>query len=134
MSYAGLGQIDDAMATYKQAIAWQAQLLIKNPGPYLDMGTLLVDQNREAEGIPYLVHAAEIAPQDSKVHPELGRGYEHLNQLAEAQAELEKAAALTPDDAALHYVLGKVYRKQGMLEKAKAEFDRSEALRGIRYP
>jgi tetratricopeptide (TPR) repeat protein len=132
LSYAGLGQIDAAMAAYKQAIAWQAQLLIKNPGPYLDLGTLLREQNRDAEAIPYLVHAAEIAPQDSKVHQELGKGYEHQNQLAKAQVELEKAAALTPDDAALHFVLGKIYRKQGMIEKAKAEFDRSETLRGTR--
>lgn len=132
LSYAGLGQIDDAMAAYKQAIAWQAQLLIKNPGPYLDLGTLLVDQNRDAEAISYLVHAAETAPQDSKVHQVLGKAYEHQNQLAKAQAELEKAVALTPDDAALHFVLGKLYRKQGMIEKAKAEFDRSEALRGTR--
>jgi len=134
LSYAGLGQFDDAMAAYRKAIAWQAQLLIKNLGPYVDMGSLLVDQNRDEEAIQFLVQATQIAPQDSKVHQELGRAYEHQNQLAKAQAELEKAAALTPDDAALHFVLGKVYRRQGMIDKAKAEFDRSAALRGTHAP
>jgi tetratricopeptide (TPR) repeat protein len=128
LSYAGLGRNDEAIAAYRTAISWEAQEINKDPGPYLDFGSLLVDLDRAQEAVAYLRTAVEISSQDAKAHTELGKAYERLNQLREAREELEKAVLLTPQDAALHFLLGRVYRRLGLIEKAKSEFDRSASL------
>lgn len=121
LSYQGLNRNEDAMAAFRAAIAWQAIALAKDPGPYLDLGSLLVDDNQPEKGLPYLLEAAKIAPTDFRMHRALGKAYAHLDQPEKARAELEKAAALAPGDAPIHFMLAQVYRKLGMADKAKVE-------------
>jgi tetratricopeptide (TPR) repeat protein len=128
LAYAGLGRSEEAISAFKNAIAWQENAEPKDPGPYIDMGGLLLDQNRAEESVPYLHEASEIAPGNSKAHELLGKAYSRLNQAALALRELEKAAGLAPQVASIHCMLGPVYRKQGLAEKAKAEFDRCATL------
>lgn len=128
LSYAGLGRNDEAIKAYQSAIAWQAEVLDKEPGPLVNLANLLIDANRTEEAVPYLVQVVEIAPSNGKAHELLGRAYEHLNQFSKAQTELEKAVELSPKNAALHYQLGQVYRKQGLKEKAKVEFGLASTL------
>lgn len=129
LSYAGLGRGAEATGAFQQAIAWQEQALEKNPGPYLDLGNLLLDQNRTVEAVPYLRTASVIAPANPKIRAALGKAYERLEQFTDARRELEAAARLTPDDPAVHLVLARVYRKMGLTEKARIETERSSALR-----
>jgi Flp pilus assembly protein TadD len=128
LSYAGAGRVDEASTAYRLAIAWQANQSDKDSGPFLDLGSLLLDQGKTDEAIKYLLEAKEMAPGDSRTHQELGKSYERSGRLAEAQAELEKAVDLSPQDSALHFVLGRIYQKQKLNDKAKAEFDRSSEL------
>jgi tetratricopeptide (TPR) repeat protein len=128
LSYAGLLKTDEAIAAFRTAIAWQARSKIKDPGPLLDLGSFLVDQNRVEEAVPYFVQAVEISPQDPEAHGELGKACFRLKQLAKAQAEMEKAVELAPRNAPFHYVLGQIYQKEGRKDKAKLEFDRTAAL------
>ncbi len=128
LAYAALGQVDEAAAAYRKAIAWQAQKVDKDEGPFLDLGSLLLDQRRPKEAMPYLMQAAQLSPADSRAHEQLGKAYEMESKLPEAQSELEKAVELSPQDPALHFVLGRVYQKQKLMVKAKAEFDRSGQL------
>jgi len=130
LSYAGLGRNDDAAAAYRNAIDWQRNAATQDPGPYLDLGTLLVETGKSAESIPYLTKAADLSPDDPKAHNQLGKAYLHTNQLAKAQAELERAVALAPNDAPEHFMLGQIYHKEGMESKAKAEMARFTALNG----
>lgn len=130
LSYAGLGRNDEAASAYRTAIEWQKDATTKDPGPYLDLGTLLVEASKPAEGLPYLLEAAELSPNDPKVHNQLGKAYLHTGQFAKAQAELEKAVALAPDSAPEHFMLGQIYHKEGMENKAKAEMARFTALNG----
>jgi tetratricopeptide (TPR) repeat protein len=132
LSYAGLGRDDEAAGAYEKAIAWQETLRQKNSGPFLDLGTLRLEQNRPREAIPHLLQAVAISPRSSRAHEQLGKAYLRLDQLLEAQAELEKAVQLAPESAPLHFVLGQVYRKSGQTEKARAEFDRASALNASR--
>ena len=134
LSYEGLNQADKAIAAYRNAIAWQADAAVKNPGPLLDLGSLLVDSNRSEEALPYLLEAARMTPQDYRVHRQLGKAYVHLNRLENAQAELEEAAKLAPENAPVHFMLAQVYRKQGLPDKAKLESDRYTALAGSNPP
>ena len=130
LAYAGLGRNEEATAAYQQAMVWQSQSVLKNAGPYIDLGSLLLDENRPEEAVPYVLQAIEIAPRESRAHELLGKAYTRLDKLPEAQAELEKAIELSPQTPNLHCMLAPVYRKQGLAEKAKIEFDRCAAMAG----
>jgi len=131
LSYDGLGRKQEAEQAYRDAIRWQSELLQQDPGPYLDLGIILVEQNRPQDAIPYLQQAVQILPQDPKAHERLGRAYERMDRLPEAQVELEKAVKTSPNDGALHYVLGQIYRRQGIKDKAEAEFEKATELKSI---
>ena len=130
LAFAGLGRVEDAAGAYENAIAWQKNAATKNPGPYIDMGSLLLDQNRSTEALPYLRQAIEISPVEFKPHELLGKAYSRLEQLPEAQNELEQAIALAPQNPNLPCMLGPLYRKQGLIDKAKVQFDRCAAMSG----
>lgn len=130
LSYAGLGRNDDASVAYHTAIDWQKDAPTREFGPYLDLGTLLVETNKSEEAIPYLQEALQLDGNDPKVHNQLGKAYLHANQLAKAQAELERAVALAPDSAPEHFMLGQIYRKEGHEDKAKEELARFTQLNG----
>lgn len=130
LSYQGLGRNEEAAAAFRQAIAWQAGSALKDPGPYINLGALLLETAKPEQALPYLLEAKTIAPRDVKARRELGKAYLALTRLDEAQPELEKAVELAPENAPAHFVLGQLYRKRGLSEKAKAEFDRYAELNG----
>ena len=130
LALAGLGRNEEATAAYNRAIAWEAQSLAKNPGPFINLGSLLIDENQPQDAIANLLHAIEIAPRESRAHELLGKAYTHVEDFPKAQAELEKAIELSPQAPNLHCMLAPVYRKQGLAEKAKAEYDRCGTLTG----
>jgi tetratricopeptide (TPR) repeat protein len=134
LSFEGLNQTDKAVAAYQTAIEWQKDAADKIPGPSLDLGSLLVDDNRANEALPYLLDAARIAPDDFRVHRQLGKAYTHLDQLDKARSELERAVELAPENAQLHFMLAQVYRKQGLMDKARIESERYAALAAANPP
>jgi tetratricopeptide (TPR) repeat protein len=129
LSHQALGHTPEAFTAFHNAIAWQAQLLKKNSGPFINMGSLLLEQNKVEEALPYLSEAVEISPEEARSHEQLGKAYSRQNDLEKAQVELERAVSLTPDNGALHFVLGQLYRKRGMNDKAKVELERGAALK-----
>jgi tetratricopeptide (TPR) repeat protein len=134
LSFEGLNQTDKAVAAYQTAIDWQKDAADKIPGPSLDLGSLLVDDNRANEALPYLLDAARISPDDFRVHRQLGKAYTHLDQLDKARSELERAVELAPENAAVHFMLAQVYRKQGLMDKARIESERYAALAAANPP
>ena len=149
LAYAGLGRTDEAIAAYLTAISWQKDaelqgaaqrdttgkdgmqdIALKNAGPFIDIGSLFLDQNRTTEAIPYLNQAVEISSRDAKAHELLGKAYSRLDQLPQAQSELEQAIELAPQNPNLPCMLGSLYRKQGQTDKAKTQLDRCAALNG----
>ena len=130
LSYAGLGRNEEAAAAYRNAVEWQRNAPSKDVGPYLDLGSLLVDTNKAEEAIPYLQQALELNANDPKIHNQLGKAYLHANQLTKAQAELEQAVALAPYSAPEHFMLGQIYHREGQEDKAKKELARFTQLNG----
>jgi tetratricopeptide (TPR) repeat protein len=130
LTYEGLNQTEEAMAAYRMAIEWQSGSAVRSSGPYLDLGTLLVESGHAGEALPYLLEAAKISPEDYGVHRQLGKAYSRLDQLDKARVELEKTAVLAPKNAAVHFMLAQVYRKQGLPEKARVEEDLYRRLIG----
>jgi Flp pilus assembly protein TadD len=68
MTYAKLGRANEAISAFQNAIVWQTGLQERNPQPFIDLGSLLIDQNRPQEAIAYLVQATKIAPGNGKAH------------------------------------------------------------------
>ncbi len=134
LSYEGLGRMDDAMAAYRTAIGWQAASPTKNAGPFLDLGSLLVENDHASDALPYLLDAARLSPEDYRVHRQLGKAYARLNQLEKAGTEFEQAVRLAPENAPIHFMLAQVYRRQGLLDKAKAETERYAKLNASNPP
>jgi tetratricopeptide (TPR) repeat protein len=129
LSYAGLNRTDDAVAAFQTAIQWQINDPKKEAGPFINLGSLLLDQDRPQEALPMLRQAAEAAPEQSKSHELLGKAYSQLNLLDDARLEFERAVQLAPGAAHLHYQLGQIYRRQGQFAKAQREFDRMSQLK-----
>ncbi len=130
LSFEGVNQLDKAKAAYRAAIDWQKEATNRDSGPFLDLGSLLTEDNHPDEALMYLLEAARIAPGDYRVHRQLGKAYTHLNQLDQARNELEEAVKLAPQNAPVHFMLSQVYRKQGLLDKARIESERYTALAG----
>jgi tetratricopeptide (TPR) repeat protein len=134
LSYQALGREDEAIAAYRTAIAWQADVGVTNASPLINLASLLLELNRPQDAIHYLQQAEAISPEvyskeglqelQPRLHEQLGKGYSLLNQLPQAQAQMERAVQLSPQNPRLHYLLGQIYRKQRLSEKAKAEFER----------
>src|SRR5207248_2490025 len=105
LSFAAMGRTDEAIAAYRRAIGLQERKADKDAGPFLDLGSLLLEERRTREAIPPLMEAAQISPADSRTHEQLGKAYENMGKLPEAQSEMQKAVELKPQDPALHFVL-----------------------------
>ena len=123
LSYAALGRADVAAAAYHRAIDWQESKPEKVSGPLLNLGSLLLQENRVEEAIPYLRRAVEISPNEAEIHEKLGKALLQANQLRKAETELQRAVELAPESARLHYNLGRVYQKEGLAGKAKEQLD-----------
>ena len=129
LAYQGLGRMEEAAVAYRNAMDWESESP-GNPEPFINMGTLLIEQEKPREAVSFLKKALEIAPLDAKAHQEIGKAYSNLDQPAVAESELLEAVKLAPDNARVHYVLGQLYRKQGENEKAKEQFARFSELNG----
>jgi Flp pilus assembly protein TadD len=130
LTLAALNRTDEAIAAYRQAIAWQVNSNHPSEQPLLNLGSILIERNQLDEATRLLEQAVAIAPKDPKIHEELGQVYSLQDNLGKAAGHLEQAVALSPNDSRLHFQLGQVYRKLGLTEKAKAEFERTAALTG----
>lgn len=122
------GKPEDAIDAYRTAIAWQEESLHPSEQPYINLGSILVEQDRIDEAIPVLKKALDLAPNDAVCHLKLGTAYFRRGQLKEAQQALERATQLDPENAAAHYQLGRLYKKIHAGDRAKAEFDRTAEL------
>jgi tetratricopeptide (TPR) repeat protein len=121
LSQQGFGESDKAKASYRNAIAWQGPEA-KQASPFLNLGSLLLEQGSAQEALPYLRKAAELAPENPTAHEDLAGAYEELKMLADASAELEAAAKLAPEATSLHFKLGRVYKRLGNTQAAEREY------------
>ena len=92
-------------------------------------GGLLVQEGRDAEGIPYLEQAARVKPDFWASYFNLGRAKLRLGKPSEAVAPLQKAADLNPDDASVYYQLGRALEACGRTEEAGRALARVRDLR-----
>lgn len=122
LSYEGLNRADEAQKAYTLAIQWQQADAIKSAQPYLNMGILLIEQGQPKQALPYLQQATTLEATNPKAHEQLGRAYQVLEMLPQAEAEMKKAIELAPNVSALHFRLGQIYQHLGLKQEAQQEF------------
>ena len=130
LAYEGLNRTDDAVAAYRQAIAWQRDVEHPSEQPLLNLGIVLLHHGKLTEAEGMLTQAVAIAPHDPHIREQLGHLYLQLDLLEKSQQQFEQAIALTPKDPALHFMLGRVLHQEGQEQGAKLEFARSATLNG----
>ena len=130
LTYEGLYKWKDAIAAYKQAIAWQQNSPHPSEEPLLNLGIVYLNQNHLDKALPLLKQAEAIDPHSKRILKQLARANYRLGHYADAETELRIALRKAPKDAALHFLLGRVLSKEGKKEEAKAEFARVAALDG----
>ena len=130
LAYEGLNRTDDAVIAYRQAIAWQDAGSPEQVSeqPLLNLAIVLVHQGELTEAQPLLLRAVAIAPEDPRIHEQLGQLYMQQGDFLEAQKYLEKATRLDPQKSNLHFLLGQAYRHLGREQDAKKQFETSAQL------
>jgi tetratricopeptide (TPR) repeat protein len=124
----GLGDDVQAKRDFETAIQTQANKNSASAQPYLNLGELLLNQSKVSQAMAPLQQAELYAPENPKVHEELGRAYEQSSQLKKAQEELSKAVELAPKVPSLHFELGRILKKEGLSSAAKEQFDMCAAI------
>lgn len=117
-----------AIEAYRHAIDWQERSLRPSEQPYVNLGSLLLEQGQTVEALEPLQKATELAPSNAYCHLKLGMAYRKVGRLNDAQREVEKATQLEPDNAGAHYQLGRILKETNSLARAQAEFNRAAEL------
>jgi len=128
LAYQELHQPDEAIAAFRQAIAWQAGAEHSSEQPLLNLASLLADRDQLDEAVSLLHQALIIAPKNSSAHRELGILYSRQNDWKQSQTEFEQAVAADPENASLHFLLGRACQRLGDATKAHEEFAQAKAL------
>jgi Flp pilus assembly protein TadD len=130
LAYEGLNRNDEAAQAYRTAIAMQKDDRTPSEQPLLNLAILLEHRNQVQEAQQLLEQAAKIAPQEPRIHENLGQVYLHTDRAADAVKEFATAVQLAPQNPRFHYLLGQACRRSGDAARAKQEFARSAALNG----
>jgi tetratricopeptide (TPR) repeat protein len=126
--YESDGKSDEAMRAYRNAISWQSEDSPSREQPYLNLGNLLLQQERMEEAISVLQKAVNFAPHDAVCRLKLGTAYLRVKRTQDAQRELEEAVRLAPENAAAHFQLGRLFKQTNALDRAREEFKRVEEI------
>ena len=121
---------DDALRTYRAAIAENDHAPHPSEQPLLNAGALLNTRSGFAEAAPLLERAVALAPGNAHGWEELARAYTGLHDLPKARTAMERAVALDGTNPRLHFQLGRLYRDAGLTQQAQQEFRRSSELYG----
>jgi tetratricopeptide (TPR) repeat protein len=125
LSFQELGRTEEAEAAFRKAIAIGTS---RDAEPRLNLGTLLAENNRPAEALPFLTQAVDADPNNFQAQREAGKAFLLLRCFTEARDALEKAAALAPQNAPVHFLLAQAYRGLGLAARAQGENERYAAL------
>ena len=119
------GKIAEAEVRLKRAMAADPSY----EEPFFFYGSLLVDQGRSAEAIPYLRKAIVNRNDYVPARVVLARAMMNEQKWPEAIAELEETVALAPTHPQPHLLLSQIYFRQGDEARAKVEKQLSLRLR-----
>ncbi len=129
LCYEALNRPDEAIASYRRALALNRRSSSGSPWPPLNLGVLLRTRGEleEAEALfrEALRHDGDFAPG----HYQLGTLLEQTGRVKEAESALSRAAAADAAYAEPHYALARIYRRQGRAAEADQALATFQRLR-----
>jgi tetratricopeptide (TPR) repeat protein len=134
LCYEALGNHDEAVRTYQDAIRLNRQKNPSSPWPPLNLGALLIKLGRLEEAESILQESLRYDPKFPQAHCQLGILLEKQKKDTEAIQELNQAAALDPSYPEPHYVLGRIYRRIGDGKNAQMALSTFERLKKGKRP
>jgi tetratricopeptide (TPR) repeat protein len=129
LTYEALGQYDDAIRVYQQAILMNRSEQAPSPWPPLNLGTLLVKLGKLDEAEVYLDESLKYDPRFPKAHYQMGLLLEKQKKDEQACEELLEAARNDPSYSEPHYLLGRIYTRQGDKPRADVEWQIFQKLK-----
>jgi tetratricopeptide (TPR) repeat protein len=118
------GQLDDAIAAFRQAIALNPNIA----ETHRNLGIALRDKGRFDEAIAAFRRAIALEPNFAEAHNNLGIAFCKNEQFQEAIGSCQKAIELRPNIAEAHNTLGVAMRAGGRLDEAIAACRQAIAL------
>ena len=120
-----LGRLDEALASYNQAIALKPDYA----EAHSNLGNTLKELGRLDEAEASYTQAIALKPDFAEAHSNLGNTLKELGRLDEAEASYKQAIALKPDFAEAHSNLGNTLKELGRLDEAVASYTQAIALK-----
>jgi tetratricopeptide (TPR) repeat protein len=124
LAYQALGRLDDAVASYRQAIALKPNF----PEAHYNLGNVLQEQGKIDDAIASYRQAIALRPEAAEAHNNLGHALQEQGKLDEATACYRQAIALKPDHVEAHSNLGLALQEQSRMDEALACYDRALEL------
>jgi len=120
-----LGRLDEAEASYTQAIASKPSYA----KAHSNLGKILKELGRLDEAVASYTQAIAIKPDYAEAHRNFGITLKELGRLDEAVASYMQAIALKPDFAEAHSNLGNTLQELGRLDEAEKSCKRAIVLK-----
>jgi tetratricopeptide (TPR) repeat protein len=122
LTYEALGQFDDAIESYNQALSLNRRQAVPSPWPPLNLGALLVKLGKFEAAENCLRESLRFDPRFPKAHYQFGLLLEKENKDLDAIEQLRQAAQYDPPYPEPHYILGRIFRRMGKEREADVEF------------
>jgi tetratricopeptide (TPR) repeat protein len=129
LSLEGMGELDQAVASYREAVRQNRDARAPSPWPPLNLGTLLMKMGDLKGAEECLLEAVRFDAKLAKAHYQLGMNLHKQKRDAEAIPELRHAAELDPSDPEPFYTLGRIYEGQGESDASADAFRQFELLK-----
>ncbi len=132
LSLEGDGKLEEAIASYKEAVRLNRQQKPQSAWPALNLGTLLTKMERLKEGEDMLREAIALEPQLGEARYRLGLNLHKQNKDDEAVAEYRRAIEFDRNAPEPLYALGQIYRARGEAKAADEAFARFKELKAVK--
>jgi Flp pilus assembly protein TadD len=119
------GKPDAAIDNYRKSLALNANAAVE-----ADLGSLLSENGRTAEGLDHLRKAVVMSPEAADAHSKLAAALVKTGQTAEATEHLEKAVALAPDSVEFRFSLAYALGQAGRFSDAVLQLQKAVDLSG----
>jgi Tfp pilus assembly protein PilF len=120
------GNMADAEKSYRRAIQERPTFVLA----LLNLGRVLINQQRYAESVDPLISATQARPDSADAHFLLGKTYLKLKQGSKAVPHLNEAVRLDPEGKAdAHLLLAALYDAAGIKDRAASEYEKFLAKR-----
>ena len=129
LSLEAMGQLDEAIDSYRRAVNLNRDQKPSSPWPPLNLGSLLTKLDRLKEAEAALGESLGYGPNLAEAHYRLGVNLHRQGNDDSAIAELKQATKLDPTSAEPLYALGQVYRGRGDIKASDEAFARYKALK-----